>query len=114
MRLWRLLTKYVGCGWPNRTKYSEKTSIVGSGTVPRKGAVCVKLHRGRGNVVILGLKVVLRRMKRQTLRSNSGFLSEIGNATFTHSLDLGLVPYQRAKVPMDESLKGYPMVLSVE
>jgi len=29
-------------------------------------------------------------MKRQTLRSNSGFLSEIGNATFTHSLDLGL------------------------
>jgi plasmid maintenance system killer protein len=41
-------------------------------------------------VVILGLKVVLRRMKRQTLRSNSGCLSEIGTATFTHSLDLGL------------------------
>jgi len=54
----------------------------------------VKLHRGRGNVVILGLKVVLRRMKRQTLRSNSGFLSEIGNATFTHSLDLGLDKYE--------------------
>lgn len=29
-------------------------------------------------------------MKRQTLRSNSGCLSEIGTATFTHSLDLGL------------------------
>jgi hypothetical protein len=52
-------------------------------------------------------------MKRQTLRSNSGCLSEIGTATFTHSLDLGLViasPNGKRKHASkhDSLLKGYP------
>jgi len=45
------------CIWRNRTENTEKTSMVRSDSVPRSGAEWLKLNAGRGNLVILALRV---------------------------------------------------------